>query len=88
MDGIEHQHESGNICFERSPSFFSFNGQITRSFLKWDVYLGGENLANFRQQNPIVDAANPYSANFDAAMMWGPVVGRVIYAGVRYRLEK
>ncbi len=87
MSGLDHNHGS-EISFDRSPSFTMFNAQITRSFLKWDIYLGGENLGNYRQPNPIVDAANPYGPNFDAGMTWGPVVGRVIYAGVRYKIER
>jgi len=69
-----------------APSFFNVNAQITRTFPKWDVYLGGENLNNFRQKNPIYAANNPFGSEFDAGMAWGPVVGRMIYAGVRYKI--
>lgn len=68
------------------PDFFNINAQVTRTFPKFDLYLGGENLANFRQMNPIVDPQNPFGSNFDAGMAWGPVVGRMIYAGFRYKI--
>ena len=71
-----------------SPSFVNLNAQITRSFLNWQVYLGGENLTNFRQPNPIIGAADPFGTSFDAAgQNWGPVTGAMIYAGFRFTLE-
>lgn len=64
------------------------NGQITKYFRNWNVYLGVENLFNYRQDNPIVDAANPRSNDFDATMIWGPVHGRKIYGGVRFTIPR
>ena len=60
--------------------------QISKFFKNWSVYVGAENLFNFTQPNPIVDAANPFGENFDATMVWGPVHGRSIYAGLRWNL--
>jgi outer membrane receptor for ferrienterochelin and colicins len=52
------------------------------------VYLGGENLGNFRQSNPIVGANDPFGRDFDAAArVWGPITGRMIYGGFRYKLK-
>ena len=64
------------------------NAQITRYFRTWSVYIGGENLTEFKQSNPIVDAANPRSSNFDGTMIWGPVHGRKLYVGMRWSLGK
>lgn len=58
--------------------------QITKKFGDLDIYVGGENLTNYMQENPIVAADAPYSKYFDGSMVWGPVMGRVIYFGVRY----
>jgi outer membrane receptor for ferrienterochelin and colicins len=70
----------------RSPDFFLLNAQITKSWEdKWSVYIGAENLLDFRQQNPIIAADDPFSTFFDASLIWGPVFGRNIYAGMRYR---
>ena len=67
-----------------SPSFLTMNLQVTRTFMKGiDVYLGIENLFNFRQTNPILDSANPQGPFFDASLIWGPLTGRMIYAGLR-----
>jgi len=62
--------------------------QVTHHFRKFDVYIGGENLANFTQSNPIISAEDPYNAVFDATRTWGPVLGTVVYAGFRYELKR
>ena len=65
-----------------------FNAQITKNFKTWSIYLGAENLANFTQKNPIIDAENPFGGNFDSAMIWGPIHGRKIYVGFRWGLSR
>jgi outer membrane receptor for ferrienterochelin and colicins len=75
---------------ETTQSFFLMNAQVTKSFGKkhpLDIYLGGENLGNFIQPNAIVAAGNPFSPYFDASMIWGPISGRMIYAGVRFKIK-
>jgi hypothetical protein len=44
-------------------------------------------LANFKQPNPIIHAEDPFNKYFDAGQTWGPVVGRVIYAGIRVKIK-
>ena len=63
------------------------NAQLTKYFRTWSVYLGSENLTNFVQMNPIVDAQNPFGSNFDASMIWGPLHMRKIYIGLRWSLD-
>ena len=69
-------------------SFTLWNAQITKYFRKWSVYVGSENLFNFVQDFPIIDAGDPRGDNFDATMIWGPVHGRKIYTGFRFNLER
>ncbi len=71
-----------------APAFFNLNAQVTRTFVKWDIYVGGENLGNYRQVNPIIGADDPFGQRFDAGIVWAPVVGRTIYAGVRYKIKR
>lgn len=73
---------------KRFGSFTVVNGQITKFFRSLSIYVGVENLLDFTQANPIIDANNPRSANFDATMVWGPVHGRKIYGGIRYRIPR
>lgn len=68
--------------------FTIINGQVTKYFRTWSVYLGGENLTNFVQKNPIIDVANPESADFDASMIWGPLHGRKLYIGMRWAINR
>nr|WP_185731423.1 TonB-dependent receptor [Larkinella rosea] len=86
-EGYEHTSYQ-NMPRENAPSFYNVNAQITKSFRTWDVYLGGENLGNFRQANPIIGASDPFGRDFDAAArVWGPITGRMIYGGFRYKLK-
>jgi outer membrane receptor for ferrienterochelin and colicins len=66
-----------------SPAWFQLLGQITKKFKFFDIYIGGENLTNFIQDNRIVEYWKPYHTHFDASMVWGPVVGLTAYAGIR-----
>ncbi|WP_303008109.1 TonB-dependent receptor [Coprobacter fastidiosus] len=68
----------------RYGSFEQLSVQITRYFRHWSIYVGGENLTNFKQKNPIIDAANPWGENFDSTMIWGPVHGAKAYIGIRF----
>ncbi|BEG63079.1 TonB-dependent receptor [Coprobacter fastidiosus] len=68
----------------RYGSFEQLSVQITRYFRRWSIYVGGENLTNFKQKNPIIDAANPWGENFDSTMIWGSVHGAKAYIGIRF----
>ena len=69
-----------------SPRFRSFeqvSAQVTRWFRHWSIYVGGENLTGFKQKTPIYGAGNPWGSDFEPTLVWGPVEGRMFYAGVR-----
>ncbi|WP_455963107.1 TonB-dependent receptor [Bacteroides bouchesdurhonensis] len=79
----------GRLSWERRyGSFEQVSAQITRYFRRWSIYVGGENLTNFKQKNPIIDASNPWGDNFDSTMIWGPVHGAKAYIGVRFNLAR
>ncbi|GAB3526785.1 TonB-dependent receptor [Pontibacter brevis] len=78
---------STSMNMRESDRFFTTNTQVTRAFKRWEVYVGGENLLNYRQPNAIVGASDPFGSNFDASMVWGPVTGRVVYTGLRFKLN-
>jgi outer membrane receptor for ferrienterochelin and colicins len=85
--GGGHVHGTGTNGLEYAPRYATLNAQLTRAFKRLEVYAGVENLTNYRQPDPIQNAATPFSTGFDAAMVWGPVYGRLTYAGLRYRIE-
>ncbi|GIV28980.1 MAG: TonB-dependent receptor [Bacteroidia bacterium] len=71
-----------------SVPYLNLLAQITYS-LKWQkqeikLYIGGENLNDFKQSNPIMSAQSPSSPYFDASMIWAPIYGRMLYAGLRW----
>jgi outer membrane receptor for ferrienterochelin and colicin len=73
---------------EYSPTIGTLNLQVTKVFSpKFEVYLGGENVTNVRQPNPIVSAENPFGSNFDSNFVYGPIFGSMYYAGLRYRIK-
>ena len=69
-------------------SYQVWNAQVTRYFRQWSVYIGAENLFDYTQDHPIIDAANPRGDNFDGSMIWGPVHGRKLYIGLRFNLNR
>jgi outer membrane receptor protein involved in Fe transport len=72
----------------RSPFYVIMNAQITKKFGEhWEVYVGGENLTNYKQDYPIISAENPTSEDFDASMVWGPLSGIRGYLGVRFQIK-
>ncbi|MCM1004969.1 MAG: TonB-dependent receptor [Prevotella sp.] len=79
----------GKLSWDRRfPEYFQLNAQITRWFRHFSIYLGGENLTNFRLKNPIINASDPWSQGFDPTMVWGPIHGAMAYAGIRFNLGK
>tara|TARA_B100001250_G_scaffold81365_1_gene67040 strand:+ start:36871 stop:39093 length:2223 start_codon:yes stop_codon:yes gene_type:complete len=70
-----------------SPSFVLLNSQLTYKWKGNDVYAGVENISNYTQPNPIIDPENPFEDNFDASLIWAPVMGRTFYLGIRYKIN-
>jgi outer membrane receptor for ferrienterochelin and colicin len=77
------------IAFQRpdySEAFTLYNAQFTYNFKKIELYIGCENIFNFRQLQPILSWQNPFGPYFDTSSVWGPTRGREIYSGVRFKL--
>lgn len=73
---------------DRSEDFFQLNSQVTRVFKEgFEIYLGVENALDYRQENAILGAENPFGEEFDASMIWAPVFGRMIFGGLRYTIK-
>ncbi len=83
--------ESSPVAFQQkefSPDFFTVNTQLNKVLKnKLELFVGITNLFDFRQNNPIVNANNPYADYFDTNFIWGPIFGRNIYVGIYYTLE-
>jgi len=72
---------------EKSPYGIMLFLQITRRFKRIDIYAGSENITNFVQNNPIIAPENPFGQYFDSSIIWGPIIGRMFYAGLRFKIE-
>ena len=70
-----------------SKPYTLINSQITYKWKRFDVYVGCENIFDFRQKRPIVSWQDPFSKYFDTSSIWGPTRGRETYIGIRWKLK-
>ena len=70
-----------------SPIYSIWNFQLSRAFSKkFEIYLGGENIGNFKQTNPIIGSNDPFGINFDSSQIYAPIFGGMIYSGLRIKI--
>ena len=69
-----------------SPRYPIFFAQVSHKIGKFDIYAGCENIGDYRQKDPILHADAPFSAGFNSMNVWGPLMGRKFYLGVRLNL--
>ncbi len=74
-----------NETFDWYPQLMA---QITKYWRTCSLYVGAENMTNYKQENPIIAADQPFSPNFDASMTYAPTTGWKIYMGFRWALDK
>ncbi|MCH2034550.1 MAG: TonB-dependent receptor [Tenacibaculum sp.] len=73
---------------EYSNGYSLLNAQITKVFSdKFEVYIGGENITNVKQENPILGSDDPFGANFDSTIVYAPIFGSAYYAGFRFNID-
>ncbi|ARV16390.1 TonB-dependent receptor [Polaribacter sp. SA4-12] len=73
---------------EYSEAYQMLNLQITKVFSeKLEVYIGAENLTNVQQKNPILASDEPFGSNFDSTIVYSPIFGRAMYAGLRFKIK-
>ncbi len=82
--------QSNPVEFQRPDSskpYTIINAQLTYNFNKIEMYIGCENIFDFRQKQAIISWQDPFSPYFDTSSVWGPTRGREAYLGLRYRLS-
>jgi hypothetical protein len=87
--GVTHHH-GGNSTENgpNSPSYFQMNVEADKTLsATWQLYGGIDNVTNYMQHDDIIDPTHPYARDFDASLIWGPMMGINAYAGVRYRMK-
>ena len=68
----------------RFDSYFFLIGQVTKSWNNLDFYVGAENITN--STIDITTFNNGNIEYFRPDRVWGPIMGRMLYAGIRYSL--
>jgi outer membrane receptor for ferrienterochelin and colicins len=79
----------------QSPVFSTHNLKFTKEFtnvndaqgIGIEAYVSAQNIFNYTQGTPLVDAANPFSPDFDTIYTYGPIVGRTFSIGARLNLR-
>ena len=70
--------DPADVKIYETESFVIFNAKLSKNiFNRYDVYLGVRNLTGYTQEEKHID---------DAAFMYAPVYGRIIYSGVQVSL--
>lgn len=85
LSSNQYYEKNGSLYYKWYPQLMA---QITKYFRTCSLYLGAENMTNFRQENPIISADAPYDPAFDASMTWAPTTGWKIYLGFRWALDR
>jgi outer membrane receptor for ferrienterochelin and colicin len=71
-----------------SPTVGTLNIQVTKVFSPtFEIYIGGENITNVKQSDPIVSSQNPFDPAFDTTFVYGPIFGSMYYSGLRFKIE-
>ena len=71
---------------ELSPAYPMFYAQVSHKIRDWEIYVGCENIANYMQDDPILNVNDPFSPAFNSSSVWGPLMGRKFYVGLRFNL--
>lgn len=78
-----------------SPTYTTHDFKITKEFTNvndengvgLEAYLSAENIFDYTQGSPLIDASNPFSEQFDTIYTWGPIIGRTFSLGARLNLR-
>ena len=73
--------------YEKVRAYVLLSAMITKRFKYWDIYVGGENLTGFTQEQAIIASEDPFGPYFDTTYLWGPITGRTIYFGIRFSIK-
>lgn len=73
---------------ESNMLLLAFNPKLTSIEKVQDrIIAAGYDLENKKADDAIIAADQPFSPYFDASLVWGPVSGRMLYAGMRFKVK-
>ena len=67
-----------------SPTYAQLFAQVTHKIGRGEMYVGCENITDYRQKDAIIAANVPFSREFNSMNVWGPLMGRKFYVGMRW----
>ncbi|NGP87711.1 TonB-dependent receptor [Fodinibius halophilus] len=78
-----------------SPTYTTHDLKVTKEFtnvnsengLGIEAYISAENIFDYTQGSPLVDASTPFGPEFDTIYTWGPVIGRTFSLGARLNIR-
>jgi len=82
--------ESNPVEYQRpttSDPYTMLNLQLTKRWELFEIYGGIENILDFKQEDPIIANNDPFGPYFDTSFIWGPTMGRSVYAGFRFLID-
>lgn len=89
LAGVENNFKQTSKGLFSKPYMLAF-AQVTRRFKTWEVYLGADNIFDYRQKHPVLNGEGyrSISLDFDGSTVWAPVTGHKFYIGMRLHLGK
>ena len=66
-------------------SISTLNAQILKYFKHAEIFIGAENMTNYRQKNPILGVPN--TTYFDTYQVYAPITGANFYGGFRVFIQ-
>lgn len=64
-----------------SERYVLLNAQVLKYFKHAEIFIGCENISNYKQKNPILGI--PFSTFFDTYQVYAPITGANVYGGFR-----
>jgi outer membrane receptor for ferrienterochelin and colicins len=77
-----------NIERRYTKKYIQLNFNMLKKFKKAELFMGVENMTNFKQSEPILNVNQPYETGFDATQVYAPINGVTFYGGFRIWLDK
>ncbi len=81
------ENHDAHFLGEYSEPYYLLLGQITKKFKNLEIYAGSENITNYTQHHPILGFDEPFGEDFDASVIYAPIMERKFYGGLRFTLN-
>lgn len=73
--------------YTKTPAFVLLQANVNYFLKHFEFYAGVENIFNYTIDRAIIVYQSDDDLYFDSSLIWGPLVGRKFYAGIRFTLK-